>query len=104
MLTDEQVKEFQEKLLDNKESTSLEAVQVLSDPTRMRIVRLLSKTKMLCVTDIAKILKLSVPAISYQMRILDSKGMVRKERHGQMMCYTLKKEEEAVERMMKIIK
>ena len=57
----------------------------------------------LCVTDIAKICDMSVPAISYQMKVLEVVGLVRRDRMGKMICYELKKEDPLVKRVLKII-
>jgi DNA-binding transcriptional ArsR family regulator len=77
--------------------------QALSDATRLKIMRLLNSHKDFCVTDIAKICNMSVPAISYQMKMLEVVGLVRKERMGKMTCYELKKDDPLVERILKII-
>jgi len=78
--------------------------QALADTTRLKIFRLLAKQDDLCVTDIAKIFNLSTPAISYQMRMLEMVGIVKKERMGKMICYELKKEDPLVKKMMRIVK
>ncbi|MBI2051506.1 winged helix-turn-helix transcriptional regulator [Candidatus Roizmanbacteria bacterium] len=63
----------------------------LSDPTRIRIFSLLLRYKDLCVTDIARILGVTVSAASQQLRILEMTGLIRKNRAGQMTCYTVEK-------------
>jgi DNA-binding transcriptional ArsR family regulator len=74
----------------------------LGDPNRLRIFKLLLGPKEPCVSEIARILDLSVPAISQQLRILELSGLVRKERRGQMTCYRVKTEDPVVKNILKL--
>ena len=95
MLSEEQIRKIQKGLVD--EDSSLQLVfSVLGDTTRFRIVQLLSVHHELCVTDLAKILQMSMPAVSQHLRILELSDVVDKERMGQMICYMLKKSNSAV--------
>lgn len=62
----------------------------LGDPTRWQIFSLLVEYDDLCVTDLARVLNISVPAVSQQLRILESSGLVTPERMGQSICYHVK--------------
>jgi len=62
--------------------------KVLGDPTRVRILDVLSRSE-LCVGDIAAILGLSESAVSHQLRLLRGARLVRQRRAGQMMFYAL---------------
>ncbi|KKW48172.1 MAG: Transcriptional regulator, ArsR family [Parcubacteria group bacterium GW2011_GWA1_59_11] len=62
----------------------------LSDARRYRIFRLLLEHRDLCVTEIAKIFGISVPAASQQLKILEMTGLIRRERMGQSICYEIK--------------
>jgi DNA-binding transcriptional ArsR family regulator len=77
--------------------------QALSDSTRVKIIRLLNGNRDLCVTDIAKICNMTVPAISYQMKMLEMVGLVKKERIGKMICYELKSDDPLVKKILKLI-
>jgi DNA-binding transcriptional ArsR family regulator len=77
--------------------------QALSDATRLKIFRLLVQHKDLCVTDLANICNISVPAVSYQLKLMEVVGLVRKERMGKMICYELKKEDPLVKKLMGVI-
>lgn len=60
----------------------------LADPTRIRILRLLetgSKTG----NEVAEALNFSLPAVSYQLRILRSHDIVRVERSGRTKNFSL---------------
>lgn len=65
--------------------------RAMADPTRLKIVMLLQMHKELCPTDIARILKVTLSAVSHQMRTLEQLGIVKKIRMGKMICYSLRK-------------
>ena len=62
--------------------------KTLSDPTRVRILYLLSQTE-LCVHDLAQILGVSQPAASHHLRLLRMLRLVRTRRVGRATYYAL---------------
>ncbi|MFH0891054.1 MAG: metalloregulator ArsR/SmtB family transcription factor [Candidatus Liptonbacteria bacterium] len=62
----------------------------LGDARRFKIFNLLCEYRDLCVTDIAKIFGISVPAASQQLKILEMTGLIKGVRAGQSMCYTIR--------------
>lgn len=62
--------------------------KVLSDPTRIRILSLLSKQE-LCVSCIAEALNMTHSAISHQLRLLRSAGLVKFMKDGKEVIYSL---------------
>ena len=60
-----------------------------SDTTRLRILYLLKKHNVLCVTDISESLQMGISAVSHQLSILERVGMVKKVRMGKNICYSL---------------
>lgn len=78
--------------------------QALADPCRYRIFCFLIGRSDICVTDAAKVMDISVPAASQQLRILEMTGLVERERMGQMICYKIKASEPLVRSILKIIK
>lgn len=62
--------------------------KVLSDPTRIRILSLLSKQE-LCVSCIAEALNMTHSAISHQLRLLRSAGLVKFIKDGKEVIYSL---------------
>lgn len=74
----------------------------LGDQGRFRIFNLLTERNDLCVTDIANIFGISVPAASQQLRILEMTGLVRKERIGQTICYEVKIDDSLVKLLTKV--
>lgn len=61
---------------------------VLSDPTRTRIVLALSKAE-LCVCDLAALLNLSASAVSLQLRLLRNLKLVKFRKEGWLAYYSL---------------
>ena len=62
--------------------------QVLSDPTRAKLLFALSQEE-LCVCDLAAIVDRSRPAVSHQLRLLRDLRLVKYRREGKMAYYTL---------------
>ncbi len=76
--------EIDKAILDDTERQAA-LYAALSDPTRLRLVWLLShqpSKAALCVNALAKILGVSQSAISQHLRVLKSVGLVRGERRG----------------------
>lgn len=69
-------------------SDMAELFKVFGDSTRIRILYLLSRSE-LCVCDIADILGLTQPAISYQLKALKGFHLVRSRRVGKTILYSL---------------
>lgn len=65
-----------------------DAFSALSDPTRVKIIFALLEDE-LCVCDMANLLGLSPPAISYQLRILRNLRIVSYRKEAKMVFYSL---------------
>jgi DNA-binding transcriptional ArsR family regulator len=77
------------QLVDDVTASHLaETFKALSDPTRVRIVSLLSDAE-LCVCDLAAALGMSQSAVSHQLRTLRDLRLVRWRRDGRQIFYTL---------------
>ncbi|HYV33455.1 MAG TPA: metalloregulator ArsR/SmtB family transcription factor [Candidatus Limnocylindria bacterium] len=63
--------------------------KILGDTNRYRIFEMLGKEPLLSVSDIAKILKISVPLASQHLKILEQGKMLVKEKQGQKVYYKL---------------
>lgn len=66
--------------------------QVLSDPTRVRIVKALAEGEW-CVTDLVDALKMDQPAVSHQLKHLRKLGVVSYCKKGRHVYYTLSNEQ-----------
>lgn len=63
--------------------------KILGDTNRYRIFEMLGKQPKLTVSDIAKVLKISLPLASQHLKILEQGNMLKKEKHGQRVYYKL---------------
>ena len=85
----ELVAEMKEQQLPNGSVLGLaEIFKTLGDPTRIRIMHLLSLKEM-CVCDIAATLEMSQSAVSHQLRVLRNFRLVKHRRAGKSVFYTL---------------
>jgi DNA-binding transcriptional ArsR family regulator len=72
-----------------------EIFKALSDPTRLRLVKLLSECSLgkcegaLCVNALAHVLGVTQSAVSQHLRVLRQAGLVRGERRGSFVHYSL---------------
>ena len=85
--------ELIEKVLGNMPDEELlydlsELYKVFGDSTRIRILYVLFEAEM-CVADIARLLNMSISAISHQLRILKQNRLVKFRREGKVIFYSL---------------
>ncbi len=70
-----------------------EIFKALSDPTRLRLLNLLTMNKgALCVNALAHMLDVTQSAVSQHLRVLRHAGLVRGERRGYFVHYSLDRE------------
>jgi ArsR family transcriptional regulator, arsenate/arsenite/antimonite-responsive transcriptional repressor len=70
-----------------------EIFKALSAPTRLKLIKLLGEIDgALCVNALAHRLDISQSAVSQHLRILRHAGLVKNERHGSSVHYTLDKD------------
>lgn len=62
---------------------------VLADPTRLRILERLEKSRALSVGEIASFLRLKEPSVSQHLKTLRGAGLLSHERHGRHVYYRL---------------
>lgn len=67
------------------------AAKAFGDPQRLKIIRILAsrQAEALCVTDIAKILRISQPAVSQHIKILKRIGIIISTKVGNRVHYSL---------------
>ena len=83
------LKNLKDSLQWDKEINLLSSTfKALSDSTRLKIIHILSISP-LCVCDIANILGITQSAISHQLRILRDLKLVKFERNGKLVIYSL---------------
>ena len=76
------------QLADKYVQPMAEIFKVLGDPTRIKILELLSHEDM-CVSNIAEMLDMTHSAISHQLRILKQNKLVKSRREGKSVFYSL---------------
>jgi DNA-binding transcriptional ArsR family regulator len=62
--------------------------QALADPTRVRLLKALAEGEW-CVSDLTGALGMDQPAVSHQLKYLREMGLVRWQKHGRHVYYTL---------------
>jgi len=72
----------------------------LSDSRRFGMFRLLVDREDICVSEMADIFGISVPAASQQLRILEMTGLIRRERRGKNTCYAANCEDPVVKSLL----
>lgn len=65
-----------------------EFYKVFGDSTRIKILYVLFEAEM-CVCDIARLLNMTVSAISHQLRVLKNARLVKQRRDGKTVFYSL---------------
>ena len=87
MLTDKQI----DKIRKGFNGTDQRAIfKILGDTNRYRIFEMLGKQHQVSVSDIAKILAISIPLASQHLKILEQAKMLEKEKRGQKVYYKLR--------------
>ncbi len=76
------------ELTDIEQGRLSELFRMFADPTRLRILGALQVSE-LCVCDLAQLLGMTVSAISHQLRLLRSAGLVTGRREGKAVVYAL---------------
>lgn len=70
------------RILSESDKTMAASFKVLSDINRYRIFRILSQQPKISISNIARILNISVPLVSQHIRILTHTNILQKERDG----------------------
>ncbi len=80
---------FSESLPPEEELADMaELFKVFGDSTRIKILYILSQYEM-CVCDIAAVLSMTQPAVSYQLKVLKQAKLVKNRRSGKTVFYSL---------------
>jgi len=78
------------------------ALKLLGDKTRLAMMKLLEKNEC-CVCEFVEIFKISQSAISQHLRKLRDVGLVKENRKGQWIFYSLNKESELYEMVLQVL-
>lgn len=77
-----------EVMEDEKANELSQIFKALGDPTRLKIIELLSHGE-LCVLDISEALSMTQSAISHQLRTLRNLRLVKYRKEGKQVIYSL---------------
>ena len=61
---------------------------IFADSTRVRMLSALAISEM-CVTDLSRVLEINQTTVSHQLRLLKNLGIVKSERQGKIIFYSL---------------
>ncbi|MCI0561721.1 MAG: ArsR family transcriptional regulator, partial [Nitrososphaera sp.] len=67
-------KEVIKKRIEQADDEMLPVLSALADKTRLKIFRLILEGEELCVTEVAEVVGISVPAASQHFRVLEMTG------------------------------
>ncbi|MBE2182027.1 MAG: winged helix-turn-helix transcriptional regulator [Anaerolineae bacterium] len=80
---------LQKQLIDSQTAMSLaEIFKALSDPTRLRLISLLTENEV-CVHTLELVMGMTQSAVSHQLRYLRQLGIVRYRKEGRHVYYAL---------------
>jgi len=102
MLAEKQIKELKKQSESNDADVSA-VFSALSDSGRLKIFKILLKNHDVCVSDIANVLGVSVPAASKQLSVLESSGLIERVRKGQTTCFKVLHESPTTKSVIKIL-
>ena len=90
MLLDKRTKEIVREYVPNGDV--LDGIvcffSIFADPTRVRMLSALAISEM-CVTDLSRVLDINQTTVSHQLRLLKNLGIVKSERQGKIIFYSL---------------
>ena len=67
----------------------IKVMKALSDPNRVKIIKMLQQRENLCVCEIRAMLKLAQPTVSKHLKILEEAGMIVSEKEKLWVNYRL---------------
>jgi len=89
----EKIKKLKKRLnTEDKLRTAGKYFAILAGETRLKILYLLQNEKELCVCDLADILETTISAVSHQLKILRTSGLVKFRKDAQTIFYSISKE------------
>jgi len=96
MLPKAQISRLEKKIAVASDERITAVFTALSDLGRFKIFKFLLQHQGVCVTDMARIFKVTSSAISQRMRVLEMAGLIKRQRFGQLICYQVKQDDPLV--------
>ena len=69
----------------------IQVLKAVADKNRIRIIKMLEKKKM-CVCELSAVLEITQPSVSKHLSILNNAGILKDERNGQWIDYSINNE------------
>lgn len=91
------------KSVSKTDPAMMRMFSALSDRCRFTIFQALLLHEGICVTEVAGILDVSVPAASQQLKIMEQSGLILRQRDGQKICYKINTEHAVVPALIKLL-
>jgi len=63
--------------------------KALADPSRLKVIALLTREPNLCVSDIAKKLNMSISRVSHHLKLLEHLGFVKHRQEGKQVYHNI---------------
>lgn len=90
--------------LSTNDDRFIQAMQLLGDETRYKMFKVLLEGQSPCVSEISAMLGVSVSAVSQQFKMFELSGLVKRNRHGQKICYQLSLNDPVIASLAQLIK
>lgn len=86
-----------------REQELLKTFYALSDPIRLKIVKMVINSGEVCVCSFVEYFNISQPRISFHLRILKDANILKARKEGKWVYYSITKENEVINRVIDII-
>lgn len=80
---------FWKRKPDEEQSKLVTIFSALGDQTRFRLVRILAQKDEICVSELANEVGITPAGASQHLKILEQSGLIKRNRMGQKICYTI---------------
>lgn len=77
-----------------RSDSAVRIFSALGDSTRFKLFNILASKEKICVSEIASEVGISTAGASQQLKVLEGAGVIKRQRMGQKVCYTLSESKE----------
>ncbi len=82
-------KMVEEKIDEGAIKLQTKVFKALSDPARLKIIKLLTFKKEMCVCELMVALNMAQPTVSHHLKILEIAGLVKSNKRGKWIFYSI---------------
>lgn len=102
-LSPQEIQSIKKKLAREDDARFVILANALGDPTRCKIFRAFAKEERLCVSDIVKVLGISMSSASQHLKIFEMINVLGRKREGRNIYYTLRTDDPLIQTMLAAI-